>query len=76
MVVGASTHRRYTEDHSRDQRLEIQMSRFAVVYEDPDYEEPVGQDWADTLDGFVTVAEKPQESEDIMDWLNQKLVDI
>jgi hypothetical protein len=51
------------------------MSRFAVVYEDPSYEEPVVDDWADTLDGFVTVAEKPQQSEDIMDWLNQKLVD-
>jgi hypothetical protein len=53
----------------------LQMSRFAVVYEDPSYEEPVVDDWADTLDGFVTVAEKPQQSEDIVDWLNQKLVD-
>jgi hypothetical protein len=51
------------------------MSRFAVVHEDPEYDEPVASDWAETLDGFVTVAEKPQESEDIMDWLNQKLVD-
>jgi hypothetical protein len=53
----------------------LQMSRFAVVHEDPSYEEPVVDDWAETLDGFVTVAEKPQQSEDIMDWLNQKLVD-
>jgi hypothetical protein len=51
------------------------MSRFAVVYEDPSHEEPVVNDWAETLDGYVTVAEKPQQSEDIMDWLNQKLVD-
>ena len=37
------------------------MSRFAVVYEDPSYEEPVVDDWAELLDGFVNVAEKPQE---------------
>jgi hypothetical protein len=38
------------------------MSRFAVVHEDPEYDEPaVGSDWAELLDGFVTVAEKPQE---------------
>jgi hypothetical protein len=53
----------------------LQMSRFAVVYEDPTYEEPVVNDWAELLDGYVTVAEKPQQSEDVMDWLNQKLVD-
>jgi hypothetical protein len=39
------------------------MSRFAVVYEDPSYEEPVVDDWAETLDGFVTVVKKPQEIE-------------
>lgn len=39
------------------------MSRFAVVHEDPEYEEPVASDWADTLDGFVTVAEKQQSKE-------------
>ena len=38
------------------------MSRFDRIVEDPDYEEPsVGEGWDDLLDGFVTVAEKPQE---------------
>ena len=37
------------------------MSRFAVVHEDPEYDEPaVGEGWDDLLDGFVAVAEKPQ----------------
>ena len=39
------------------------MSRFAVVYEDPSYEEPVVNDWAELLDGYVTVVKKPQEQE-------------
>ena len=37
------------------------MSRFARIVEDPEYEEPVASDWAEVLDGFVTVAEKPHE---------------
>jgi predicted alpha/beta hydrolase family esterase len=37
------------------------MSRFARIVEDPEYEEPVVSDWAEVLDGFVTVAEKPHE---------------
>jgi hypothetical protein len=47
------------------------MSRFAVVYEDPSYEEPVVDDWADTLDGFVTVA----DSNDVLKYLNTELKD-
>ena len=30
MVVGTSTHRHHTEDHSRDQRLEIHMTKFLL----------------------------------------------
>ena len=44
------------------------MSRFAVVHEDPTYDEPEsGEGWDDLLDGFVTVAEKQQsrESEEV-----------
>lgn len=44
------------------------MSRFAVVHEDPEYDEPaVAEGWDDLLDGFVSVAEKPQpkESEEV-----------
>ena len=42
------------------------MSRFAVVHEDPEFEEPVmAESWFDVLDGFVSVAEKPQEEEEI-----------
>jgi hypothetical protein len=37
------------------------MSRFAVVYEDPSYEEPVIDDWAELLDGYVTVVKAPHE---------------
>jgi hypothetical protein len=46
------------------------MSRFAVIYEDPTYEEPVvSESWADLLDGYVTTP-PPQ---DIMDWLDEQL---
>lgn len=34
------------------------MTRFAVVYEDPSYEEPEDLDWPDEDE---SVAEKPQE---------------
>ena len=38
------------------------MSRFAVVHEDPSYDEPeLGEGWAELLDGFVTVAEKEKD---------------
>ena len=37
------------------------MSRFARIVEDPEYEEPVVSDWAEVLDGFVTVAEKEKD---------------
>jgi hypothetical protein len=51
------------------------MSRFAVVYEDPDYE-----DWADSLesdegDWIDDASQKQEKPADIIDWLNQKLVD-
>jgi len=38
------------------------MSRFAVVHEDPEYDEPaVAEGWDDLLDGFVSVAEKEKD---------------
>jgi hypothetical protein len=52
------------------------MSRFAVVYEDPEYEEPVASDWAELLDGFVTVAEKQQSSDPWQQIEDPHLVDI
>ena len=53
------------------------MSRFAVVHEDPEYDEPaVGGDWADLLDGFVTVAEKQQKPDAWTQIEDPHLVDI
>lgn len=47
------------------------MSRFAVVHEDPEYDEPVmAEDWADVLEGFVSVAEKPQDTYSPYDTVN------
>lgn len=45
------------------------MSRFAVIYEDPSYEEPkVLEGWVEALDH----AKEPPK-EDILDWLDQQL---
>ena len=61
-MVGTGSHRHYTEDHSRDQRQEIQMSRFAVVHEDPSYDEPEDiMEWLNGQIDEVTVVKKPQE---------------
>jgi hypothetical protein len=41
------------------------MSRFAVVYEDPTYEEPVmGVSWVDLLDGMIEAEKSPQPNLD------------
>lgn len=45
------------------------MSRFAVIYEDPSYEEP------EALEGWVEALDHAKEpaKEDILDWLDDQL---
>jgi hypothetical protein len=49
--------------------MEIQMSRFAVIYEDPSYEEP------EASEGWVEALDNPKEppKEDILTWLDEQL---
>lgn len=48
------------------------MSRFAVIYEDPTYEEPEGADnWVDAIDEQLKPKQQPKE--DILTWLDEQL---